>query len=414
MDLIEYWKAEQNTLKQRSRELADGADAEGRGLSDDERAEVKKALDTIAEYERKITAEEEKRSVRAAVSEFNLSQVNTDPVLETPPVLHSKSMGDALVDSEQFKALQAKWREEGRVEFKSIAVTVPYETFLRAKAAGDPVLETDSTDVFGTGGAAGQLATQVSPVWPLQPSNVIADLMPSVQIATGNAAYWLEMETRTAISGTPQTEGEAKPGGEYVTKVNSTALNTYAGWIKISEQYIEDAPVVVQYINQDLPYQVEFNENADFMADLYTAAGLSADGTTLQTTPNAFDAIREATALIQENHGTATGLIISPTDWATMETEKFGTDYGYIGAGPGQNPWGLRVVVTPAATDGLPLVGDFRRAARVFRKGGVRVSTTNSDGTDFQKNIVTFRAETRAVLGVSYPYLLSVAVIGTS
>jgi HK97 family phage major capsid protein len=414
VDLIEYWKGEQDALKQRSRDLTDQADAEGRGLNDEERAEVSKALNDIAEYEAKITAEREKRDVRKLVDGFDASQASTDPVVEDRPVLHAKTMGDALVESEQFRALQAKWKDEGRVEFKSVAVTVPYETYMRAKAAGDPVLESDSTDVFGTGGAAGQLSTQVSPVWPLQPSNVIADLIPSLQITTGNSAYWLEMETRTAISGTPQTEGNAKPGGEYVTKVNSAALETYAGWIKISEQYIEDASAVVTYINQDLPYQVQFNENAAFMADLYTAAGLSADGTGLQTTPNAYDAIREAKALIQENHGTATGLIISPTDWATMETEKFGTDYGYIGGGPGQNPWGLQVVVTPAATDGLPMVGDFRRAARIFRKGGVRVSSTNSDGTDFQKNIVTFRAETRAVLGVSYPYLLSVAVIGTS
>ena len=168
------------------------------------------------------------------------------------------------------------------------------------------------------------------------------------------------------------------------------------------------------YINQDLPYQVRFNEDAYLMAALYTAAGLSADGTGIQTTPNGFDAIREAIALVQENHGNATGLVISPLDWAALQTEQFANTGGYIGGSPGSNPWGLRVVTTTAATDGLPLVGDFSRAARVFRRGGVNVSSTNSDGTDFLKNIVTIRAEMREIIGISYPYLLAVAVIGTS
>jgi HK97 family phage major capsid protein len=71
----------------------------------------------------------------------------------------------------------------------------------------------------------------------------------------------------------------------------------------------------------------------------------------------------------------------------------------------------LRVIVTPAATAGEPLVGDFSRGAKLYRKGGVSVEATNSDGTDFIKNLVTIRAEVRVLLGKTYPEAFRTAAI---
>ena len=167
---------------------------------------------------------------------------------------------------------------------------------------------------------------------------------------------------------------------------------------------------------------VRQTEDAYLAAGLYSGAGLSANGADLDLagTENAFDSIAQAIALIQLNGGRANGLVIDPYDWANLVTAKFGPTTGhtgYIGGGPFAatgNPWGLRTVISDAATQGLPLVGDFTRAAKVYRRGGLTVRSTNTDQDDFIKNMVTILAEMRLVLGVSYSRLLCVAVIGTS
>lgn len=67
------------------------------------------------------------------------------------------------------------------------------------------------------------------------------------------------------------------------------------------------------------------------------------------------------------------------------------------------NLWGLRTVVTPSIAQGTALVGAFSQAATVYRKGGVRVESTNSHSDDFTHNLNTVRVEERIGLAVPVP-----------
>ena len=419
MDVIAYLPTEMDKHLTKARAIADAADAEGRGLSDVERDEAQSELAQVAELKSRLADEQDKARLREAVDGFDRLSMTNDPNPVREPATATKaarSIGEAFITSEGFKLLQSKVKSTGTVPENFHTPAVMF------KAAGDPILESDSTDIFGTGGNAGALTTFLPVQPPLQPRLTIASLLGSVPVTTGNSVTYPVVDTRTAISGTPQTEGSAKPGGEYVFGTETEVLVTLAGWVKISTQFLEDAPGLAAYINADLPYQIRFNEEAYLAAALYLGAALSADGSGLDLagTPNGFDAIQEAIALIAENNGEADGMIISPFDWANLLVTKFGgtgTESSYVGGGPfspTNNPWGIRVVVTPAATDGLPLVGDFGQAAKVYRRGGLTVSSTNSDQDDFIKNLVTVRAEQREVIGITYANLLSVAVIGTS
>ena len=49
------------------------------------------------------------------------------------------------------------------------------------------------------------------------------------------------------------------------------------------------------------------------------------------------------------------------------------------------------------------LVGAFKSAATLYRRGGVRVETTTSHGENFTKDIVTTRLEIRELLAVRQP-----------
>ena len=55
---------------------------------------------------------------------------------------------------------------------------------------------------------------------------------------------------------------------------------------------------------------------------------------------------------------------------------------------------------------GTALVANFSQAATVYRKGGVRVESTNSHASDFTSNLVTIRAEERVALAVRQPLAL--------
>ena len=419
MDLLSYLNSQMNQHLAKARAIADTADAEGRGLSEVERKEAETELEAVAEFKAKIADEQDKARLREAVDGFDRLQSGSDPnpVREPATATKARTVGEALVGSEGFKLLQAKIKSGSSIPkgFRTPEVEVPW-----TKAAGDPILESDSTDIFGTGGNAGALTTFLGVQPPLQYRLTIADLLGNVPVTVGNSVTYPVVDTRTAISGTPQTEGSAKPGGEYVFGTETKVLDTLAGWVKISTQFLEDAPGLAAYINADLPFQIRQNEEAYLATALYDDAGLAADGTGLTATANGFDAIQESISLISINGGEANGLVIHPTDWAALLVAKSNpapTEGPYISGGPFTatgNPWGLRVVVTPSATEGLPLVGDFNMAAKVYRRGGMNVSSTNSDQDDFIKNLVTVRAEIRLAIGVTYPYLLCVCAVGTS
>lgn len=115
-------------------------------------------------------------------------------------------------------------------------------------------------------------------------------------------------------------------------------------------------------------------------------------------------------------------ILMNPLDFLTIRTSKdnnlqyyggsmFGADYGYNQNQPTPQAtnqfalWGKKVVTTPAMPQGLILVGDFAGWNRVLRRGGLRVDMTNTNGTDFEQNLWTVRAEERVGLMVERPEL---------
>lgn len=117
-------------------------------------------------------------------------------------------------------------------------------------------------------------------------------------------------------------------------------------------------------------------------------------------------------------------VLLNPMDWVTVRTSTdssgqffggsfFGADYGYPGNQPTSGAtietslWGKKTVTTPVLPAGLILVGDFADAGAVLRLGGLRVDITNTNGTDFEQNLFTARAEERVGLLVERPELFS-------
>jgi len=105
-------------------------------------------------------------------------------------------------------------------------------------------------------------------------------------------------------------------------------------------------------------------------------------------------------------------ILVNPLDWAVIQDLKDANGQ-YLNGGPwgrsyGNNApnvtsfWGLPLVATLSQPQGTALVGNFSDA-QVWNRQGVTVEMTNSDGTDFQNDIVTVRAERRLGLALYRP-----------
>lgn len=114
-------------------------------------------------------------------------------------------------------------------------------------------------------------------------------------------------------------------------------------------------------------------------------------------------------------HLAPTAIIMNPTDWQILRLAKdsagqyfggsyFGTTYGVGGMGTGESLWNKPVIITPVLPAGTILVGTFTRdVLEVFRRSGISVEMTNSNGNDFDHGLVTVRAQERVGLAVYRP-----------
>lgn len=117
-------------------------------------------------------------------------------------------------------------------------------------------------------------------------------------------------------------------------------------------------------------------------------------------------------------------IVMNPAQWQVLRLAKdgqgqylggsfFGYDYGNGQASPQETLWGLKVVVTPAIPVGYAVVGGFNECGQLFRKQGIVVESSNSNGTDFEQNLVSVRAESRLGLAIYRPAGFSLVQILT-
>lgn len=246
---------------------------------------------------------------------------------------------------------------------------------------------------------------------------------------SGNAiSYFVEAAMQGGFA--TVAEGAAKPQISFdnpTAKVD--ALKKIAGWIDLTDEFIEDLGFLKSEIDTRLIYQLQMFEEAQLLngngtgtnilglrnrvgvqvqAAPVVAEGGNADAANADAVFIAMTKISTATAL------TADALVIHPLDYQRFRLSKDGNGQyfggGYFQGQYGQgtvmdqpNLWGLTTVVTTAATQGEVFLGAFRIGATVYRKGGVRVEATNTHADNFTNNKVTVRAEERVALAARYP-----------
>ncbi len=282
-----------------------------------------------------------------------------------------------------------------------------------------------NTDTAVSPGAFGPVTTQIDKTIVhgfRRPS--VADLLGSGTLGAGTNAVTYFVEG--AFEGSFATVAEAgqKPQLHPADPTSRTdAAKKIAGWWDTSDEMIEDLDFWVSEINNRGLYLLSMVEESQLISGDGTGSSVlgllnrSGIQTELQaaTGDNAQDAIFRALTKVQTATGlSADAVIINPADYQALRLSRdsngqyfgggfFSGEYGNGGVTFQPSLWGMDTVVSAAVPAKTVVVGALKVAATVYRKGGVRVESTNSDAGKFTKDIVTTRIEERIALAVRVP-----------
>ena len=251
--------------------------------------------------------------------------------------------------------------------------------------------------------------------------STIDDLLGLGSISGVSLTYFVEGVAEGAF--TAVAEGAQKPQLHYLYTTVTDTLSKIAGFIKLSDEMVEDVPFLVSEINERLLYDLSIVREAQYINGSGVAPNLKgiALRSGIQTITqgiapdNMADTLFRAITAVSTATGlSADGVVINPTDYQTLRLGKdlngqyyaggpFTGTYGQGGVMDYPPIWGLKTVVTPAVPLHTAWVAAWRQGATRYPKGGVRVDSTNSNVNDFEKNLVTIRAEQRVGLAVRIP-----------
>jgi len=242
----------------------------------------------------------------------------------------------------------------------------------------------------------------------------IADLIASGTTESNSIVYMMESYFNNAAA--TVAEGAEKPESTLAFEQTSDPVRKLATWLPVTDEMLEDVPVIRSYIDTRLRFAVQQTEEDQLLQGDGTAPNLLGIRNRPGITPahgasgdNNADAIFKQMTIIQTTAFVLVdGIVMNPTNWQTLQLLKSGVSGDYIGSGPFAAPqvprlWGLPVAVTTAIVAGTALVGAFRQAAQFFRRGGLRVEASNSHADFFIRNLVAIRAEERGALAVYRP-----------
>jgi HK97 family phage major capsid protein len=252
----------------------------------------------------------------------------------------------------------------------------------------------------------------------------VADLFSQETTNATAVTYFVE----GAVDGAPTTiaEGGAYPQIHSAEPTAQTdALKKLGCFYKDTDELLADTPRLAQSIDNRANYLMDITEEDQLLAGdgtgnnilgLLHRSGLQT--ATVASLELALLAIKHAKVLIKKNTPgfRADGLLLNDEDWDLL-TNLQDANKQFLAGGPfygayssmnsniAEEPplWGLRPVPTQAVAAGTIVIGAFALGGSVIRKGGRSVEMTNSDGTDFEKGMMTIRPSERLALAIRYP-----------
>lgn len=240
----------------------------------------------------------------------------------------------------------------------------------------------------------------------------IRDLL-NVQTTQNNAITYMEQIGYTnAADIVPETT--LKPESALTFEERTALVKVVAHWLPVTNQALADITGLQNYIDTQLLWGLGQAEEAQMLYGNGTGENLTGlmVHTGVQVAPvrladdNFVDTIRRAITLATRFGDVPNGIVISPTDWETIELTK-GNDDHYIVAniatGGEQRLWRVPVVVSSNIVAGDYLVGAFGTGATIFDREEKNIRISEHHENYFVRNMKAILAEQRLAFAIQKP-----------
>ena len=383
MDALAYRSLGADEYEQRRSEVIGLA----KELPEDFTAEQADAIDAELGI---IDAEDERRSKLAEIEKRNMEKV---VVGAAKPVEAAKveegGMERAATLGEHF----VQYRD-AHESADNRYIATPYQM----RTAGDP---TTTSGVVATEYDKDVVRRVAAPL-------TLLDLFPKKSVKEPVYTWTVYKQTTGSVGTT--SEGSTKNKLTYEYEQKSATLQKITGLIKMTEELFNDAPYVASAINQDLVDDLKANRQYQALATLLATSGLGTASLSYAKAIDLLDGIIDEAAAIEDTtHIAPNAVIVTPALWKVIRKAKNTLDEYLAG-----NPFGasrynslfeMQFIKNADLTANHILIGAFEsRAVELCSKAdGIRVDSTNSNDVDFEKNLVSIRAEAREIVAVKRP-----------
>jgi HK97 family phage major capsid protein len=254
----------------------------------------------------------------------------------------------------------------------------------------------------------------------------LADFFGQEQTTASHVRYVIEGTATSGAAGV--AEGGAKPESTLNYSEVDEKVKKIATSLPVSDELLEDAGSFQSYLNGRLTSflaseeerQLLLGGGTDELSGVIGRTGVNTLGTASAGTIMAEHILKAATGSRGSAFLDPDLIVMNPANWQTLRLGKDGQGQ-YYGGGPFQGPyggpnapvssgyfsaapvWGMNCWVTNQIGSGTALLGSFKQAAAIFRRGGPTVEATNSHASFFTSNLNMVRAEERLALAVYRP-----------
>jgi HK97 family phage major capsid protein len=328
-----------------------------------------------------------------------------DPADDRPDRPATKSLGELFVESPAYLNFIKQGKPTGA--FDQTLVIDLEEQYGKAVAAKGIKAVFDSVT---TTGWAPQPMRLPEAVIPGSETVSVASLMPEGRTSSNAVPYMLE--TTTTSGAAEVAESGAKGESALGLTEQTSAVRKIATWLPVTDEALEDVPMVESYIDTRLRTFVQLRENlqllrgdgsAPNLRGILNTADVQTQAKGSDPTP---DAVYKAMTKVRVNSFfEPTAGVFHPNDWQDVRLLRT-TDGIYIWGSPAdagpERIWGIQVLQTSQMLENTGLVGSFRAGAQIFRRSDLALSVgwINEQFTHNQRTILV---EERLALVVFRP-----------
>lgn len=369
-------------------------------MADNALNEINAGLDSIGQRIDSLVEESKAGKTSQKALETKLNELGEKQLALSKELLDVKQSNDKVEEKIETKSIGAQF-----IQSKA------FEAFGQNKRASVEMSTKSSTTT------ANVLSSYELPAIITKPEQtlLIESLIPHVPVNTTSVNY--VREKTSTLNAAVVAEGASKPESTFEFEKATAEISTIAHWTRITKQLANYAPAVEAFINQKMQYGLSLMIDQQLISGDGTSGKLSGflkagnytdytTGITFASDDTLLDFAMRIKTAMEDALYTPQHLLLKASDWAKLALLK-DKQGRYILGGPNalaqKSLWGLPVITSASIPSGKFLMADFHQAATIYDGQAMRVDMSESDDTNFTKNLVTIRVERDLGLAVETP-----------